>query len=110
VSPSTDIRGVVNRILERLVTSYRPQKVVWYGSHTRGHGAPDSDIDLLIVKDTAQPFLDRIDEVRRLASGTHPRIPFDPLVLTTTEVRERLRRGDQFIAQILESGEVLYAA
>jgi hypothetical protein len=40
----------------------------------------------------------------------HPSIGLEPLVLTPGEIAERLRIGDQFVAEMLEWGELLYAA
>ena len=101
---------VVRRVLQRLVAEYAPQRVILYGSYARGEPGPDSDIDLLIIKQTSARFLDRWTSVRRILSGTHPAIPIDTLVLTPEELDTRLARGDLFLAEILEKGEVLYAA
>ena len=37
-------------------------------------------------------------------------IPFEPIVLTPDELKERLAIGDQFLEEIIKKGEVLYAA
>ena len=104
------IRDVVRSVVARIIEGYEPQKVVLFGSAAYGEPDADSDIDLLIIKDTAEPYLERMDTVRRLAAGSHPRIAFDPFVLTPREIEERLRIGDQFVAEIIERGQVLYAA
>jgi predicted nucleotidyltransferase len=110
MNASPPVRSAIEGIVERLVAHYAPEKIVLFGSHAHGQPDEDSDIDLLVVKNTAEPFLARIDMVRRLAAGTHRRIPFDPIVLTPAELEERLRIGDQFIAEVLEKGETLFAA
>jgi hypothetical protein len=82
-----------------------------YRRATQTRGVPHpSDIDLLIVKKTQERFLDRVDTVRRTVTGLHPRIPLEPIVMTPDEIAERLSKGDQFVAEIIERGEVLYAA
>ena len=105
-----DKGGVIRRVLQRLVAEYAPRRVILYGSYARGEPGPDSDIDLLIVKETSARFLDRWTSVQRILSGTHHAIPVDALVLTPEELEARLARGDLFLAEILEKGEVLYAA
>jgi len=40
----------------------------------------------------------------------HRSLPLEPLVLTPQEVENRLAVGDQFIAEIMKKGKVLYAA
>jgi len=104
-----DIRAMIQKIVDRLVDQYPPQKIILFGSYAHGRPGPDSDIDLLIIKATGEGFLERLYTVRRVTVGTHPGIPFDPIVLTPTEIEHRLETGDQFLREILDKGEVLYA-
>ena len=103
------IHSVIQEIVRRLVEGYGPQKIILFGSYAYGRPDEDSDIDLLIVKKTDERFLQRMARVRELAEGAHRFIPFEPIVMTPKEVEQRLGIGDQFIAEILERGEVLYA-
>lgn len=105
-----DGRGVIQQILKKIVAEYAPQKVILFGSYAWGEPGPDSDIDLLIIKETSERFLDRWTTVQCILSGMHRSLPVEALVLTPQEVERRLAIGDQFIAEILEKGEVLYAA
>ena len=97
-------------MLARLVADYAPQKVILFGSYAYGSPEPDSDIDMLIIKETPERFLDRWVTVHRILTGLHRSLPIEPLVLTPQEVENRLAMGDQFISEILEKGTVLYAA
>jgi predicted nucleotidyltransferase len=101
---------VIQCMLQKLIAEYAPQKVVLFGSHAYGTPGPDSDIDLLIIKETPERFLDRWVTVQRILTGTHRGIPVETLVVTPQEIEKRLAIGDQFIAEILEKGKVLYAA
>lgn len=107
---SRDIGIIIERMLQKLVAEYAPQKVVLFGSYAYGTPGPDSDIDLLIIKETPERFLDRWVTVQRILTGTHRTFPVETLVLTPQEIEKRLAIGDQFIAEALEKGEVLYAA
>lgn len=104
------IQAVIREIVRKLVEEYAPQKIILFGSYAYGQPDEDSDIDLLIIKPTPERFLDRMERVEQLVAGMHRHIPFEPLVLTPEEVAERVKAGDQFIVEILEKGEVLYAA
>lgn len=110
MAQETRIRPIVSEIVRRLVAEYRPQQVVLFGSYARGEPHPDSDLDLLIIKETSDRFLARLWKARRIAAGSHQEVPLELLVLTPAEVDERLAAGDQFIAGILAEGQVLYAA
>jgi len=105
-----EAREVIEDILERLLAGYTPQKVILFGSYAYGNPRPGSDIDLLIIKETSERFIDRWVTVRRLLSDPRRTVPLETIVLTPQEVSKRLAIGDQFLAEILEKGEVLYAA
>lgn len=57
---------------------------------------------MLIITDTPQRWIDRVRTVYQIA--------LEPMVMTPAEIAERLEIGDQFVAEIVEKGELLYAA
>ena len=99
---------VIPRIVATLKSRYHPQQIILFGSYAWGRVHRDSDIDLLIVKQTSKPFFQRLLNVRRLVSKQRRGYPFDPLVVTRRELQQRLARGDQFFQQIVTQGRVLY--
>ena len=107
---NTKIRAVIQKIVQSLVAGYAPEKIILFGSYAYGQPDADSDIDLLIIKATQERFFERLNKVRRVATGTHPHVPFEPIVLTPEELEQRLEAGDQFLSEIVQKGEVLYAA
>jgi len=102
-------KAIIQNILEKLLADYTPEKVILYGSHAYGKPDRDSDIDLLIIKETSERFIDRWVTVQQILTGTHPSIPVETLVLTPQEMERRLAIGDQFVEEIINKGEVLYA-
>ncbi len=107
---ASEVREVIQDILEKLLAGYAPQKVILFGSYAYGNPRPDSDIDLLIVKETSERLIDRWVTVRRLLSDSKRMIPLETLVLTPEEISMRLAIGDQFLAEIMGKGEVLHVA
>ena len=99
---------LVRRIVTRLRDTYQPSQVFLFGSYAQGRQTRDSDLDLLIIKDTTKPFFQRVFEVRTLVSPLVRRQPFDPIVLTPKELRKRLARGDQFLQGIVRKGKLVY--
>jgi predicted nucleotidyltransferase len=100
---------LLQQVIRHLIETYRPQQIILYGSLAYGTPDPDSDIDLLIIKDTDASPLERRVRVRRLASTSKYGIPFSPLVLTPDELAQRLTMEDPFYQDIIKRGKVLYS-
>ncbi len=105
-----EVSSTIQEMVEKIVAEYAPEKIILFGSYAYGTPREDSDIDLFIIKETSEKFLDRCIEVRRILSDPKRITPLEVFVLTPEEVRDRLRRGDQFIKEIVERGRVLHAA
>lgn len=103
-----EIEAALQAITSRLVKTYFPQQIILFGSLVWGDPDADSDIDLLIVKETSDTPLERRLQVRRLVAQPGRRIPFSPLVITPRELERRLLLGDPFYREILSRGKVLY--
>jgi predicted nucleotidyltransferase len=102
-------RTEIETIVRQVVDAYRPEKIILFGSYAYGNPNADSDLDLLIIKETSERFIDRWINIRKILSDPKRSIPLEPIVLTPREVDERLAMGDQFIEEIITKGEVLYA-
>jgi uncharacterized protein len=109
VSLDEQIQDQLRKIVQRLVVNYQPEQILLYGSLAWGEPHVDSDIDLLIIKDTLESPLQRRICVRRLVAQAGRRIAFSPLVITPAELEQRLSLGDPFYQEILKNGVVLYA-
>ena len=101
-------RELIQRITEKIVNEYQPKRIILFGSFVYGNPTEDSDIDLLIIKETGKRSIDRWIEVKRLVRDIAPLVPVSPLVYTPQELEERTAIKDFFIEEILEKGEVLY--
>lgn len=100
----------IEAIVKRIGEGYQPLKVILFGSHAWGQPTEDSDIDLLIVKETSDRFIDRWVAIRELIADPARRFPVEPIVLTPQELDRRIERGDQFFQRIVTHGKLLYAA
>lgn len=91
-------------IIQKLIVSYKPEKIILFGSHARGKKNPN-DADLLIIKDDVpDKGVDRIREVSSIFKHT---IGVDTLVYKSDEFEE-LSQVDPFIKHILAEGKVMY--
>lgn len=103
-----EVRKIILEMVEKIIKEYQPKKVILFGSYAYGEATKDSDIDLLIIKDTDKRPIDRWIEVKRLLRDTTRTFPVSPFVYTEKEIDERTAIRDFFIEEILERGEVLY--
>ena len=45
----TGVRHAIDKMVRRIVERFDPEQIILFGSHARGAGGPDSDVDLLVV-------------------------------------------------------------
>ena len=109
MNDSKKIKKNIREIAEKIREGYKPEKIILFGSYAYGNPTEESDIDLLIVKQTKKPFHKRWADVCRLVSDSRKKIAFSPFVITSQELQKRLEMGDQFFEKIIKEGEVLYA-
>ena len=94
------------RIVSALKKGYKPEKIILFGSLT-DKKIDSNDIDLFLVKKTTVGRLgDRAIRARQYIP--FPEIPMDLIVYTSEEIDRELKRGNVFIAEILEKGKYLY--
>ena len=99
------LEAELQRYLALLRDHYRPERVLLFGSLAVGDTGEWSDIDLVIIKETNQRFLDRIKEVMQLL---RPRVGVDILVYTPAEFA-RLSQERAFVRdEIMGKGRVVY--
>ena len=82
------------------------KRAVVFGSYARGEADEYSDIDLVIIKETGTPFLDRYTDFE----GLFRIIPkaLQVLVYTPSEFEDMRENGNPFILNVIEDGVVIY--
>jgi predicted nucleotidyltransferase len=102
------MRKSLNTIVQWIADEYKPEKIILFGSYAYGQPRHDSDLDLLIVKQTDKRPIDRRIEVRMLLRALKLKVPVSPIVVTKDEIEKRLALGDPFAEEIITRGLVLY--
>ncbi|MFQ5741028.1 MAG: nucleotidyltransferase domain-containing protein [Acidobacteriota bacterium] len=98
-----DIRRMVNRIVKR----FHPERVILFGSHARGKGGPDSDVDLLVVMPVQGSKRQKAVEIGVALRDI--RVPKDIIVTTPEEFEWRKEVVGTIERPAAREGEVLYA-
>ena len=105
--PTTISLPGIQKIVQQIVERFQPRKVILFGSYAYGKPTEDSDVDLLVIMETAERNLPQALKISRAIS--HP-FPMDLIVLKPQEVQTRLQGGDLVLREILTKGEVLFEA
>ena len=86
---------------------YDPQRVILFGSAARGEADAESDLDILVIKETGESFTERLEAMADLCP---PGVHADILVYTPKEIEAMLDEENVFITQALREGKVIYEA
>ena len=115
--PRTILRAMAGNILtlKEITDALGPvleaggaHRAVLFGSYARGGADEHSDVDLVIIKETQRPFLDRYGEFEGLSRLLDKGM--DVLVYTPGEFAAMKDRGNPFISKVMEDGVVIYEA
>lgn len=100
------IREIIFKIVEKISNGYHPDKIILFGSYAKGNSGRDSDIDLLVVKDSDRRRDERDREIRKLLWEI--KFPLDIFVSTPAEIEKFGNLKGSFVNEIFKNGEVIY--
>jgi predicted nucleotidyltransferase len=100
-------RHEIDRIINRIVEVYQPEKVILFGSYAGGNVREDSDLDLFLIKQTNEEPVARAAGIRKELRDFF--VPMDILIFTPDEIERDKDRKYTFIHNVLKSGRIVYA-
>jgi predicted nucleotidyltransferase len=98
--------GLLSEIVRRIVEAVDPDRLILFGSRARGDHGPDSDFDLLLVKESSQPKYRRAVPAHRSLTGIDASV--DIVWRTPAEVAEWSAVRSHVIGTAMEEGILLY--
>jgi predicted nucleotidyltransferase len=96
----------ISELINKIATGYNPDKIILFGSYAKGTANEDSDVDLLVIKESNLPRPDRTFQVRKMLYGMM--IPIDILVYTPIEIEESQKSKINFLNEVLTTGKTVY--
>jgi HEPN domain-containing protein/predicted nucleotidyltransferase len=96
----------LENVIDVIVNGSHPERVILFGSFSKDSANLDSDIDILVIKETDKRPIDRRIEIERLLPDRDR--PLDIFVYTPDEISYFFSIGSPFINEILETGRVVY--
>ena len=97
---------VLGEIVRKLVEAVDPDRIILFGSRARGDARPDSDVDLLIVRDSDEPTHRRAIPAYRALTGLG--VPKDIIWRTPAEVEDWSGVPNYVTTRALREGKILY--
>jgi len=105
IERSGEVSKKIDDYVGEVVRKLSPDLVILFGSFATGDINEGSDIDILVVADFKEPFLDRM---RTLMDLNTFKIPIEPVGYTKEEFNQMKNRKNPFIMEVLEKGKILY--
>ncbi len=100
------LADALEHVLQTLTREYQPEKIILFGSMVNPNIGEWSDIDLVIIKDTPLPFLQRIKGVALLCRAP---VGVDFLVYTPGEFAQMVAEKNPFVLnEVIRKGQILY--
>lgn len=97
---------ILDEIVDRISSMEHPERIILFGSRARGTARPDSDFDLLVIKESQEPRYRRSAPLyTRLADLP---VEVEVVVFTPHEVAEWSNVPEAFVTTAIREGKVLY--
>lgn len=97
---------MIENVVDVIIKEAQPDRVILFGSFSKDSATLDSDLDILVIKETDKRPIDRRIEIERLLPDRDR--PLDIFVYTPKEISYLFSVGSPFINEILETGRVVY--
>lgn len=97
----------IEALTSQIVSAFKPERIIMFGSYADGRASDDSDIDLLVILQFEGKPVRKAIEIRNAIKA---RLPLDLIVRTPEQLAERLAQNDWFMRDIVEKGRTLYEA
>lgn len=101
-----DLSADLDLLVERIRDGYEPEKIILFGSLARGETHADSDIDLIIVKDTDASYGERVKALTPLIRGRL--VAADIIIYSLKEYEDARKKDAPFLREAERDGMTLY--
>lgn len=101
-------KNEIDNIINSISSEYNPEQIILFGSYSTGLANENSDLDLLIIKETLKSRIDRGIELRKILRKYKWLFPIDLIIYTRDELKKEDLGKNSFINNILKEGKVVY--
>ena len=104
IERSEKLHERINRFVSKITSGCNIKRTYLFGSVARDDFNEGSDIDIAIIGDFKERFLDRGDSFIEMTD-----LPIEPLCYTEAEFEDMQNRGNLFVKEILK-GKILFSS
>jgi predicted nucleotidyltransferase len=98
-------KRAIDEVVRQIVDEFDPQRIILFGSYGYGRPRPESDVDMLVVMDTA---LRETEQAVRICQAIEYHFGLDLIVRAPETIARRLALGDPFLKEVVSKGQLLY--
>ena len=96
----------INDIRDLIVKKCNPEKIYIFGSYSSGNATEYSDLDMLIIDDSAR---EKNEIALEISKALFPRdYGLDLIVEKPKDIREKIEKKLKFWEEILKQGKIIY--
>ena len=105
-SDSLPVQETIREMVRRIAAQFHPDKIILFGSHARGDGRLDSDVDLLVVMPVTGSKRRKASEIDLALADR--KLPLDLLVVTPEEFERGRNQVGSVVYPAAREGRILY--
>lgn len=105
-SRKQELQDELDRITNILINQYNAEKIILFGSMATGDIHEWSDIDLIVIKKTKEPFIKRLKNASLLIGSN---VSCDLIIYTEEEFEKMKKEKRSFAKDVMKKGKVIYS-
>jgi uncharacterized protein len=99
-------RDLIEDIIVRIVETAHPEKIILFGSRARGDARPNSDFDVLVIKESSEPRYRRSVPLYVALADLPAEVEI--MVYTPEEIEEWSQVPQAFVTTAVREGRTIY--
>jgi predicted nucleotidyltransferase len=104
MNPPND--NLIDDIVRRIVETVQPDKIILFGSRARGDARPNSDFDVLVIKESSEPRYRRSVPLYVALADLPAEV--EVMVYTPEEIDEWRQVSQAFVTTAVREGTTIY--
>ena len=98
--------NLIDDIVRRIVETAQPDKIILFGSRARGDARPNSDFDVLVIKESSEPRYRRSVPLYVALADVPAEV--EVMVYTPEEIDEWRQVSQAFVTTAVREGTTIY--